>query len=222
MTGAQVLFFALAAIAVVSALAVITRRNPIVAAVWLILAFLAVAANYVLLTATFLGVIQILVYAGAVMVLFIFVIMVLDVDATGQLTHRRPSRVRKLAYYGIGTLAIGFVGWVFVGTLARQYADPGAALSAGFGTAEAVGREIFYRYLFPFEAISLLLLAAVIGAVVVARSRKEREEAARDLDPAARHAAGLSLPDEGEAVLRGPSPDRNFGEPSATGHHGGT
>ncbi len=223
MTGAELSFYLFGGLAVFSALAMVTRKNAVVAAMWLIATFLSVAACYVLAQATFLSAIQVIVYAGAVMVLFVFVIMVVDVDATGRLTHRRPSRVGRLAYYGGFLLSAGFLAWVLVGTLARQYVTFGAELEPGsdFGTARGLGREIFTDYVFPFEAVSLLLVAAVIGAVVVARSRKEREHAARHLaDPAARHAAGLGTAAEGEIAPPGPSPATDFGEPSATGHRG--
>jgi NADH-quinone oxidoreductase subunit J len=227
MTGEQLMFYVFAAIAVVSALATVTRRNPVVAAVWLVATFFAVAVCYVLLNATFLAAIQILVYAGAMMVLFVFVIMVLDVDERGREEHRRPSRIAKVGYYGSLILAGGFLAWVMVGTLARQFLMPGADLHAraaarpgapAFGTAEDVGQLLFTKYLFAFEAISLMLLAAVIGAVVVARSHREREKeaATSGMSPEARRAAGLTSP-----LDEGPTPVGDFGEPSATGHDGG-
>lgn len=227
MTGEQLLFYAFAALAVVSALATVSRKNPVVAAVWLVTTFFAVAICYVMLSATFLAAIQILVYAGAMMVLFVFVIMVLDVDERGRMEHRRPSRIAKVGYYGSLVLAGGFLTWVLVGTLARQYLRPGADLharqamhpnAAPFGSADDVGGLLFTKYLFAFEAISLMLLAAVIGAVVVARSHRERlKEATKSgMSPEARHAAGLADPDHG------PVPVTDFGAPSATGHDGGT
>jgi NADH-quinone oxidoreductase subunit J len=220
-SGAEFAFLVSAAAAVASALAMVTRRNAVVGAMWLIVTFFAVAVCYLLLSATFLAAIQVLVYAGAIMVLFVFVIMVLDVDATGRIAHRRPSRIGRLGFHTLFLGSAGFVGWVLFGTWARQFAFPGPELPAGFGTAESLGRSIFTRYLFPFEAISLLLLAAVVGAVVVARSRKEREEAARDLvDPAARRAAGLGAEDATELAGLGPTPASDFGQPSGTGHRG--
>jgi NADH-quinone oxidoreductase subunit J len=225
MSGSEIAFYAFAAIAVVSALACITRRNPVVAAVWLIGTFLAVAGCYVMLHATFLAAIQVLVYAGAIMVLFVFVIMVLDVDETGKVEHRRPSRVAKIGYYGSIVLAAGFLGWVMLGTIARQFVTKGEELPAGsdFGTAESLGRVLFRDYLFAFEAISLMLLAAVIGAVVVARNRREREKEARltGLHGEALVHAGLGGEEAGDIAPPGPTPVTDFGVPSATGHHGG-
>mgnify|MGYP001378220539 CR=1 FL=1 len=225
-SAAEIIFYLFAALAVGSALATVTRKNPVVAAVWLVATFFAVAVNYVLLTATFLAAIQVLVYAGAMMVLFVFVIMVLDVDETGDAEHRRPSRIGRVGYYGAVGLGVGFVLWVLGGTLARLYTTTGADLAGqpDFGTANAVGRALFTDYLFAFEAISLLLMAAVIGAVVVARSRRERlKEAAQvGLDPEARHAAGLHEHEAGDLAAPGPTPEFDFGLPSASGHRGGT
>jgi NADH-quinone oxidoreductase subunit J len=225
-SGAEITFYVFAAIAVFSAMATITRRNPVVAAVWLVGTFCAVAVCYVLLSATFLAVIQVLVYAGAVMVLFVFVIMVLDVDESGRAEHRRPSRVAKFGYYGATVFTGAFLNWVFMGTLARQFITPGAALPPGsdFGTAETMGRMLFREYLFAFESISLLLLAAVVGAVVVARNRREREKEAAlsGMDAEARQAAGLApTPLEADASIHTPTPYTDFGAPSATGHDGG-
>ncbi len=177
MSGSEIVFFFFATMAVVSALFTVTRKNPVVAAVWLVAAFFAVAVCYILLSATFLAVLQVLVYAGAMMVLFVFVIMVLDVSESGDATHRRPSRPGLVGYMLAATGSIGFLFWVLAGTLSRQYKYQGPNLAGEeFGTADAVGRVLFSDYLFAFEAISILLMAAVIGAVVVARSRREREK----------------------------------------------
>jgi NADH-quinone oxidoreductase subunit J len=226
-SGSELVFYAFALLAVVSALITITRKNPVVAAVWLVASFFAVAACYVMLSATFLAAIQVLVYAGAIMVLFVFVIMVLDVDEAGVVEHKRPSRIGRIGYYGSVTLGVGFLFWVLAGTLARLFVTPGADLSAQpeFGSADAIGRSLFTDYLFAFEAISMLLLAAVIGAVVVARSRKERlkEAAHHHLSPEARLAAGLEHDREhdGDLAAPGPTPEFDFGLPSAGGHRGG-
>jgi NADH-quinone oxidoreductase subunit J len=239
-TGAEWVFGLFAAMAVFSAIATVTRKNVVVAAVWLVMSFASVAVCYVLLDATFLAAIQVLVYAGAMMVLFVFVIMVLDVDERGRETHRKPSRIGRIGYYGLFGLLTLFVVWVLVGTMSRQYVAPPAEITdPDFGTADGLGRELFTEYLFAFEAVSLLLLAAVVGAVVVARSRRERikEAQAAGLTGAALHAAGLTPTEdlstrpsgaEGaqedltEAEIRRPNPVMDFGAPSAGGHDGGT
>ena len=223
-SGAEIVFYLTATLAIVSALMTVTRNNPVVAAVWLVASFFAVAVGYVLLSATFIAVLQVLVYAGAMMVLFVFVIMVLDVSETGEATHRKPSRIGAFGYYGGVTLAVGFLLWVLAGTLARQYTTKGPDLTSqpGFGSADAVGRVLFTDYLFAFEAISLLLLAAVVGAVVVARSHRERVKEAHKvgMDDEARRAAGLDDAHH-EPMPVGPTPAHDFGAPSATGHEGG-
>ena len=141
MPAAEKFFMIAAAAAVFCALAMVTRRNVIVGAMWLIGCFFSVAVCYLLLEATFLSVIQVLVYAGAIMVLFVFVIMVLDVDATGRIAHRRPSRAGRLFYSVLFMASTGFLAWVLFGTWARQFADPGPDLKGTeFGTADAIGR----------------------------------------------------------------------------------
>lgn len=231
-TSAQdFLFMFFAALAMASALATISRRNPVVAAVWLVGSFFCVAVCYVLMSATFLAALQVLVYAGAMMVLFVFVIMVLDVGPGGETLHKKPSRTGPLGYFGLFGVLILFVAWVCLGTLSRQVMVPGPDLTGvDFGTASAVGRELFDDYLFAFEAVSLLLLAAVVGAVVVARSRRERtkEAAAMGLTEDELRVAGLGGEEaaEGHAELsdaeaRRPNPAMDFGAPSAGGHEGG-
>jgi NADH-quinone oxidoreductase subunit J len=222
MSGSELVFYAFSALAVVSAIATVTRKNPVVAAVWLVATFFAVAVVYVQLSASFLAVIQVLVYAGAMMVLFVFVIMVLDTDESGAAESRRPSRVGRFGYYLGLLLSGGLIVWVLLATLSKQYLTPGAYIDpqSDFGSAESVGRLLFTDYLFAFEAISLLLLAAVIGAVVVARTRRDREKqaAAAGMAQEHMHAAGLV---EHEELVAGPYAQTDFGEPSAIGHEGG-
>jgi len=123
---------------------------------------------------------------------------------------------------------------VLAGTLARQFTTPGADLTdmPDFGSANSVGKVLFTDYLFAFEGVSLLLMAAVVGAVVVARSQRERlkEAAAAGMSEAQRRAAGLidpGAPDiDGDGNPdpvpgAGPTPGQNYGAPSAGGHEGG-
>ena len=229
-TGAEYLFFVFALLAVVSAGVTVSRRNPVVAAVWLVGSFFCVAVCYVLMSATFLAALQVLVYAGAMMVLFVFVVMVLDVDERGRTNQPRSRGSRGVVYYVFGGVLMAGLGWVLWGTITRQFRTPGRPIPEDFGTAEAVGRELFGSALFAFEAVSLLLLAAVVGAVVVARSRRERIREAVALGAADHvlHAAGLgAVDDEGhhldltEAQIHQPYPAMDFGQPSAGGHTGG-
>lgn len=160
------LFYAFAALSVLAGASVITQRNAISSAVSLVASFFCLAAMYALLGAHFVAVIQVLVYAGAIMVLFIFVIMVLNVrEASFTGWDLRP---RALAGAGIG----GLVGLsVLIVTSATRHAEYGAPgeLSADFGTIEALGNALFSKYLLPFEVVSALLTVAIVGAVVLAK-----------------------------------------------------
>ncbi len=170
-----ILFWLLAAGAVVSAAMVVlppVSRNPLFAALSLVISFFFMSGLYVLLLAHLMAVLQILVYAGAIMVLFLFVIMLLNLsdEELGKQTTTWPQLV------GVCTLA--FVVFQAVLVLASapdsvlrggKGADALAPEMADFGTVEAVGDLLFRQFLFPFELTSILLLVAVIGAVVLAK-----------------------------------------------------
>ncbi len=225
-TGQEWAFGIFALIALACGVATISSRNPVVAAVWLVGSFVSVAACYVLMSATFLAALQVLVYAGAMMVLFVFVVMVLDVDERGRASVAGRRKPMLLAG---ATVFLGSLGWILLGTITRQVKSPGRPIEPDFGTATTVGRELFGPSLFAFEAISLLLLAAVIGAVVVARSRRERLKEARadGLPEDALEDAGLGAHaddahDLTEEEANRPYPVMDFGQPSAGGHEGGS
>ena len=229
-TPADYMFSAFAILAIIAAIVTISRKNPVVAAVWLVGSFFCVAVCYVMLSATFLAALQVLVYAGAMMVLFVFVVMVLDVDDKGAANQPKTRKSRRGIYYGFAVVLVSIITWIFWGTATRQFSTQGREVSADFGTAETVGRELFGPALFAFEAVSLLLLAAVIGAVVVARSRRERlkEAVALGFSEDDMHIAGLgdidtetAHGDMTDAQVRRPNPAMDFGQPSAGGHGGG-
>ena len=165
-----ILFFGLALVAVVSAVGMLVSRNAIYAALNLIINFGVVAVFYLLLGAPFIALTQITVYAGAIMVLFLFVVMLLGVGhlaETKMLPWQRPVSV-ILAL--ILLVEAGYA--VFMTT--ESYPGAGAlpamgAIEAGFGTPAAVGEQLFGAYLLPFEIISLLLLVAMIGAIVLSK-----------------------------------------------------
>ncbi len=160
-----VIFYLLAIATVLSGLAVITRRNPIASAVSLVVTFFFLAALYALLGAHFVAVTQVLVYAGAIMVLFVFVIMLLNLR--GNDSRELPD----LAPRGLVGLAVaGLVGMGLVVSLdALRLVDMGPA-ARDFGTIEQVGTIIFDgTYLLPFEVASALLTVAMVGAVVLAK-----------------------------------------------------
>lgn len=164
--AAPILFFFLALLAIAAALGMLISRNPVNSALWLVLNLFCVAGLYISLNATFIGVIQILVYAGAIMVLFLFVIMLLNlssVPAAQDITWKHAVGF----VLGMGVLSL------LVYTVALSFdlvpADVTAAQAASTGSAGALGLELFTVYLLPFEIIGVLLLVATIGAVLIAK-----------------------------------------------------
>ncbi|HXG37402.1 MAG TPA: NADH-quinone oxidoreductase subunit J [Bacteroidota bacterium] len=168
MTFETILFSLLAVVFVGSALLTITRRNPVIAALYLILNFFCLGGLYLTLNAQFIAVIQILVYAGAIMVLFVFVIMLLNLGDEQRLAEK--ISLRKIFAAGLSAAllmeVIYIVGFVDLGM-------PPGDLHRGveIGTVENIGKELFTTYLFPFEVTSILLLAAIVGAVVLAKKK---------------------------------------------------
>jgi len=161
---APVAFFAIAAIAVASALGLILRPNAIHGALFLVVNLGSVAALYLMLGAEFLAAAQVIVYAGAIMVLFVFAIMVLipGKEEAGP-DPRRGARLVALPVGGLLLLVLVFV------VVSRWNAPRGAVVPSG--SASAVGRLLFTSYLFPFELTSVLLLAAMVGVLLLARRR---------------------------------------------------
>jgi NADH-quinone oxidoreductase subunit J len=159
----QILFYLFGGISVFSALAVVTRRNPMVSAIYLILCLFSVAALYALRQAHFLAALQVIVYAGAVVVLFIFVIMLLNVPED-RMPEDRPNAWTMVAAVAGGLFLVE------TAVAARYLALPPAS-SPTAGSVEAVGRALFTDYLLAFEVTSVLLLAAVIGAMTLAKKK---------------------------------------------------
>jgi NADH-quinone oxidoreductase subunit J len=173
-TGDAVVFWILSAMIVGFAIFTITRKNPITAVMSLVASFFGLAAMYATLSAHFLAVLQVLVYAGAIMVLFIFVVMILNREEVTPLSFR-PMRV-------LGVLAGVYLFVKFVDiTVSMQLGAPPVP-SETFGTVGAVGDLLFRDFLYPFEAISVLLLVAIIGGVVISRSHQKEVAAERAAD----------------------------------------
>ncbi len=178
---AALMFYALAVLTVIGAVGVVVLRNPVHSALSLLWTFLMVAALFVLRNAEFLAAVQILVYAGGILVLFLFVIMLVNVKRV------RPdsaflSRLAPAAVLG-GVLMGGFMALaVLLGTLGPVGADPAALREVGgevVGNTQAVGWLLYRQYLVPFEVVSVVLLVAMIGAIVFGRR-----------DPALEHRRG--------------------------------
>jgi NADH-quinone oxidoreductase subunit J len=160
-----VVFAIVALVAVGSALGLVLRRNPIHGALFLVVNLGAIAVFYLMLGAEFLAAAQVIVYAGAIMVLFVFAIMVLipGKEETGPDPRRR---LRLWALPAGGLLFLQVLAWVLLSRGAPPAGGPPAA-----GGVEAIGRLLFTDYLFPFELTSVLLLAAMVGVLLLARRR---------------------------------------------------
>ena len=164
-----VAFYAFGGLAVVAALFMITRRNPVGSAWSLVVVLVSLAALFVLLSATFVAAMQVIVYTGAIMVLFLFVIMLLNLSAEDLGKHK----VTGLKILG-GIVAFGLLVELMVVTfLADMPMKEG--LPEGFGQIGPVAKQLFSVYLLPFEVTSVLLLAAIIGAVVLAQQKEKKK-----------------------------------------------
>lgn len=156
-----ILFWVFAIIGVAGGVGLIFNRNPVYSALCLILNFFSIAGLYLALKAEFLAVIQILVYAGAIMVLFLFVIMLLNLDEEEGVTDINPKRAGAFL---LGAGLVAELMYVF-----RLFANNTLEGAYSFGQVEDIGVMLMTRFLFPFEIISVILLAALIGAIVIAR-----------------------------------------------------
>lgn len=159
------IFYFFAALAVVGGIMMITRKNAVHAAVHLVLTFVSVAAIYILLGAEFLFAVQVLVYAGGIMVLFLFVIMLVNLEEPRRFSGGRLRLV---------TSAV--VTFLLFGILVRQFARSAGPAPVGppllpESNLQLVGALLFTNYLLPFEVVSVLLLVAMIGAIVLGRPR---------------------------------------------------
>lgn len=162
----QMIFLVLAGVALVSGGMVVFQRHPLRSALWLIVNFFAVAGLYLLANAEFIAAIQIIVYAGAIMVLFLFVIMLLNL--------RQPEEEVRFLHLGqkIGGIVLaGFTILIMIYTIAKAVLPPGKDAPPGLGNTESIAKLLFTDYLLPFEVTSVLLLVAIVGAVVLAKTR---------------------------------------------------
>jgi NADH-quinone oxidoreductase subunit J len=170
-------FYLFGIIAVVSAVLFVTRKSPVAAALWLVNVMFSLAALYVMLDAQFIGAIQVLVYAGAIMVVFLFVIMLLNLGHPSELTDARGTGWKMLA----GLVGVVMLAMVFAMT--RANAPEALKLPPHFtaqqiatvGAITPIAGPLFHEYLLAFEVTSVLLLAAIIGAVALARRRESAD-----------------------------------------------
>lgn len=167
-----ILFFSLGLISVVSALGMLLSRNAIYAALYLVLNFATVAVFFLLLNAPFIAIAQVSVYAGAIMVLFLFVIMLLGAERTGPqqaIAWQRPLAVvlGLVLFIEVAYILLSQIGVIPAGE---------KAIADSFGSPLAVGAELFTIYLLPFEVTSLLLLVAIVGAIVLTKVELKSEQ----------------------------------------------
>ena len=161
------LFYILGGIAIASAVLVVTRKHAMHSALFMMVNMCTLAILYLMLQAQFIAIIQILVYAGAIMVLFLFVIMLLNLGEEEKVKEKFLSK--KTLGFALGAVLLA----QFIFAFGKISADTNTLSPNAMqqGTVEYIGKVLFTEYLFPFEAVSFLLLAAIVGAVVLAKKK---------------------------------------------------
>ncbi len=183
MLAGQIAFYVLAAAAVGSAIGVITFRNAVYSALSLIVNLFCLALFFLMLNAIFIATVQVLVYAGAIMVLFLFVVTMLAPENDDSLpaTRDRLGVWQQTAAIGLGIILAGAIGYL---VLAQASISPAAVATGSqdlaqqisqLGNTEAFGQALFHGFLFPFEVTSVILIAAIVGSVVLGRRTSSRE-----------------------------------------------
>lgn len=166
----QLFFYIFAVIAVISALSVVSARSAVRSAFYLIITLMQVAAIFILLRSPFLAAVQIFIYVGAVMVLFLFAVMVLDIGR-----EKITSYIHHQSVIAVPAVIVFFIMGAYLVVRgakgAPRHGFPEEALAK---SAEVLGKELFSRYLFPFEVVSILLLIALIGAVALVLRGREK------------------------------------------------
>lgn len=165
MSTTEILFWFLSVLALFSAIMVLVSKNPIHSVLWLIVVFFAISGHYLLLNAQFLAIVNIIVYAGAIMVLFLFVIMLMNLNK-----ETEPQRNIWMKFFGV--ISGGLLLWIFI-SASRSAADiTGKTVettSGDIGLIQNLGKVLFSQYALPFEISSVLFLSAMVGAVVIGK-----------------------------------------------------
>ena len=160
------LFILFAGLGIGCALAVVAQRNPLYSAISLIGVFISLACLYVMLAAPFIAAVQVIVYAGAIMVLVVFVIMLLNVEQEEQ----RRTRLKFLVPTAVALAAILIAEVAFILVSVQEFrVNPTNGVATDIGVTHSIGSQLFTRYLLPFEITSILLLMAIVGAMTLAR-----------------------------------------------------
>ncbi|MBA2745895.1 MAG: NADH-quinone oxidoreductase subunit J [Flavisolibacter sp.] len=164
----EILFWILAALTLFSAVMVISSKNPVFSVLWLIFTFFTISAHYILLNAQFLAIVNIIVYAGAIMVLFLFVLMLMNL---GKESEPKKNRWLKLA----GAVAGGSLLLVMVAALRHTENQMTELVTGDIGLIKNLGKVLFTEFVVPFEISSILFLSAMVGAVVLGKRDKPVE-----------------------------------------------
>jgi NADH-quinone oxidoreductase subunit J len=203
-----VAFYYLAAVTIVTGVFTIALRSPVHCGLSLVAMLIHIAGFFVLLNAEFIAMVQVIVYAGAILVLYLFVIMLLNLKSDERVFHKR--------YLGIGLVTTAIVAQVAILVLGSPFAglkgEATPELVLGVGQTKAIGIVMFRDYILPFELIGLYLLAAIVGAIVLAKTPQTPEQRiqAQGADP-------IEAPDDGNGSS--PAPDAPA-EPVGTHHRG--
>src|SRR5476649_1199070 len=167
------MFYLFAAVAIGASLLVIAQRNPIYSVLLLIGSFGALSGLYVMLDAPFVAVIQIIVYAGAIMVLFLFVVMLLNAPAEETEYDQKVHPLLRPGPMRFGAFLAVVLGAELVWALTKDGGESGAFPGAAVSSVRAIGRSLFTNYAFAFEVTSILILVAMVGAVVLAKQDRQ-------------------------------------------------
>ncbi len=159
-------FYFLSFLAILSGLMVVFSKNPVYSSLYLIITLFSIAGHYVLLDAQFLAAVHVIVYAGAIMVLFLYVIMLLNLN---QNTESKPNTLMKFA----AVICAGSLMIVLIGSLkGAEGLEVAKTVTGDVGLVKSLGKVMFTEFLLPFEITSLLLLAAMVGAVMLGKKEK--------------------------------------------------
>lgn len=159
----QIIFFLVAFLGVASAVYFVFARNPLYSVLSLIVTFFSIAAMYILLNAQFLGIVQVIVYAGAIMVLFLYVLMMLNLNKNDE--SKKQNLSKFIGVFAAGILLIGLLG-AFKGLKGNSFAGN---VDSSVGLTKNLGRLLFNEYVLPFELASILILAGIVGAVLIGK-----------------------------------------------------
>lgn len=159
----QILFFFVSFCAVASAVYFVFAKNPLYAILSLIVTMFSIAGLYILLNAQFLGIVQVIVYAGAIMVLFLYILMMLNLNKEDE--GRKQGLLKFTGVFAAGILLIGILG-AFKG---MKFTNVGTGVDSSVGLTKNLGRLLFNEYVLPFELASILILAGIVGAVLIGK-----------------------------------------------------